>query len=119
MINEENRTLSDKFMLRLPDGMREKIKAAADEAGRSMNAEIVHRLDASFRADWSGVPDSMTHRIAQFEEYMRSQFLELRSELQAERLARAKAEDSLLRERLKEAEPGPDSLTPSGPDFLP
>lgn len=119
MTTEENRTLSDKFMLRLPDGMREKIKAAADEAGRSMNAEIVHRLDASFRADWSGASDSITHRIAQLEEYMRNQFFELRSELHAERLPRVKAEHSLLRERMKEAEPEPDSLTPSGPDFLP
>lgn len=38
----------DKFMLRLPDGMRELIKDAAESAGRSMNAEIVQRLEASF-----------------------------------------------------------------------
>ena len=36
---------SDKFMLRLPDGMRERIKAAAEQNGRSMNAEIVQALD--------------------------------------------------------------------------
>ena len=35
---------SDKFMLRLPEGMRDRLKNAADEAGRSMNAEIVARL---------------------------------------------------------------------------
>lgn len=28
-------------MLRLPDGMRDRVKAAADESGRSMNAEII------------------------------------------------------------------------------
>lgn len=39
---------SDKFMLRLPDGMRERIATAAKESGRSMNAEIVGRLQASF-----------------------------------------------------------------------
>lgn len=39
---------SDQFMLRLPDGMREHIKAAADLSGRSMNAEIIARLDESF-----------------------------------------------------------------------
>lgn len=38
----------DKFMLRFPDGMRERIKKMADDSGRSMNAEIVHRLEASF-----------------------------------------------------------------------
>jgi hypothetical protein len=35
---------SDKFMLRLPDGMRDEIEATAKENGRSMNAEIVVRL---------------------------------------------------------------------------
>ncbi|MDP1542420.1 MAG: Arc family DNA-binding protein [Polycyclovorans sp.] len=38
----------DKFMLRLPDGMRDKLKEAATAAGRSMNAEIVQRLEQSF-----------------------------------------------------------------------
>ena len=37
----------DKFMLRLPDGMRDRIKAAADANGRSMNAEIVACLNAA------------------------------------------------------------------------
>ncbi|WP_312806503.1 Arc family DNA-binding protein [Agrobacterium cavarae] len=31
----------DKFMLRLPEGMREQIKASANRNNRSMNAEIV------------------------------------------------------------------------------
>ena len=44
----ENRTLSDKFMLRLPDGMRARIKAAAKAANRSMNAEIVAALEEKF-----------------------------------------------------------------------
>lgn len=39
---------SDRFMLRLPDGMRDRIKAAAEANSRSMNAEIVARLEASF-----------------------------------------------------------------------
>lgn len=34
----------DKFVLRLPDGMRDQIKSAAKENGRSMNAEIIARL---------------------------------------------------------------------------
>jgi hypothetical protein len=39
---------SDKFMLRLPDGMRARIAEAARHNGRSMNTEIVDRLQQSF-----------------------------------------------------------------------
>lgn len=36
--------LADKFMLRLPDGLREMLKLQAEHNKRSMNAEIVARL---------------------------------------------------------------------------
>ena len=39
---------SDKFMLRLPDGMRERVRIEAEKNNRSMNAEVVARLDDSF-----------------------------------------------------------------------
>lgn len=39
---------SEKFNLRLPDGMRERIAQAAKANNRSMNSEIVARLEASF-----------------------------------------------------------------------
>lgn len=39
---------ADKFVVRFPDGMREKIRAAAEANNRSMNAEIVSRLENSF-----------------------------------------------------------------------
>jgi hypothetical protein len=38
----------DKFVLRLPDGMRDKIGVAARANKRTMNAEIVQRLEVSF-----------------------------------------------------------------------
>ena len=38
----------DKFVLRLPDGMRDKIGVAARNNKRTMTAEIVQRLEASF-----------------------------------------------------------------------
>lgn len=41
---------SDKIMLRVPDGMRDRIAEVAKANGRSMNAEIVARLQASFDA---------------------------------------------------------------------
>lgn len=42
----------DKFVLRLPDGMRDQIKFFADASNRSMNAEIVARLAQSFTNDF-------------------------------------------------------------------
>lgn len=39
---------SDKFMLRFPEGMRARIREAAEANGRSMNSEIIARLEASF-----------------------------------------------------------------------
>ncbi|MBB3594394.1 hypothetical protein FHX08_004798 [Rhizobium sp. BK529] len=41
----------DQFMVRLPEGMRDQIATAAEQNGRSMNAEIVSRLDQSFRIE--------------------------------------------------------------------
>ncbi|QND67663.1 Arc family DNA-binding protein [Mesorhizobium loti] len=40
----------DQFLVRLPDGMRDRIKAKADRAGMSMNEAIVWCLDAYFPA---------------------------------------------------------------------
>ncbi|TNC15361.1 Arc family DNA-binding protein [Methylobacterium terricola] len=37
--------LADKFMLRMPEGMRDRIARAAKANGRSMNAEIVQTLE--------------------------------------------------------------------------
>lgn len=42
---------SDKIMLRVPDGMRDRIATAAKINNRSMNAEIVSRLQASFEIE--------------------------------------------------------------------
>ncbi len=41
---------SDQFPLRLPDGMRDRLKDEAQKNKRSMNAEIIARLEASFTA---------------------------------------------------------------------
>lgn len=38
----------DKYILRLPDGMRDRIRAAAESNGRSMNAEIVQTLEDKY-----------------------------------------------------------------------
>jgi len=41
---------ADKFVLRLPDGMRERIKTVADRNNRSMNAEIISTLESAYPA---------------------------------------------------------------------
>lgn len=38
---------SDQFMLRFPEGMRDQIREEAERNGRSMNAEIIARLESS------------------------------------------------------------------------
>lgn len=48
MAEEQNRTLTDKFMLRMPDGMRDRIRTAAEANNRSMNAEIVATLEEKY-----------------------------------------------------------------------
>lgn len=49
----------DQFMLRLPDGMRDRIKAAAEANNRSMNAEIVATLEEKYPAPVSGTNTAM------------------------------------------------------------
>jgi hypothetical protein len=43
----------DQFVLRFPDGLRDRIKAYAEAHGRSMNAEIVRVLEREYPAPWS------------------------------------------------------------------
>jgi len=45
----------NKFIVRLPDGMRERIAEEAKRNNRSMNAEVVHRLEQSLSGDVDGV----------------------------------------------------------------
>lgn len=56
---EENRSLNDKFMLRMPDGMRERIKTAATTTGRSMNSEILSVLEMAFPPLPSNIENSL------------------------------------------------------------
>ena len=45
------------FQLRMPDDLRDRIKDAADANGRSMNSELVIRIENSFSADQSAYPE--------------------------------------------------------------
>ncbi|MDW9699243.1 Arc family DNA-binding protein [Sinorhizobium meliloti] len=53
---------SEQAMIRLPDGMRDRLKAEAERSGRSMNAEIVDRLEQSFRTPVE-IPQDLLERI--------------------------------------------------------
>lgn len=54
---------ADQFVVRFPDGMRDRLKEAAHVNGRSMNAEIIARLDASFEQghDLGALQKKVTH----------------------------------------------------------
>jgi hypothetical protein len=56
----------DKYVLRLPDGMRDRLKTAAAENNRSLNAEIVARLYLSFT--FSPQMDAVQEKLLQFAE---------------------------------------------------
>ena len=53
---------SDKFMLRFPAGMRDRIAAEAKKSNRSMNAEIVARLQQTLD---QGAPGGLTQETAE------------------------------------------------------
>ncbi|MDP4022950.1 Arc family DNA-binding protein [Methylobacterium sp. NEAU 140] len=55
----------DQFMLRLPDGMRDRLKAEAEANNRSMNAEIVARLKSSLEISNSDGFDQIDHWLKQ------------------------------------------------------
>ena len=53
----------DKFMLRLPDGMRDELKAESERNGRSMNSEIVARLEQTLLLPPIEISDDLAERI--------------------------------------------------------
>ena len=53
MMSDAPSQTQDKFIVRLPDGMRDRIKAAADANSRSMNAEIVATLEEKYPRPFS------------------------------------------------------------------
>ncbi|WP_170975894.1 Arc family DNA-binding protein [Rhizobium sp. FY34] len=41
----------EKFVVRLPSGMRQTIKSEAEKQCRSMNAEVIYQLSRAYRGD--------------------------------------------------------------------
>lgn len=110
----------DKYVLRLPDGMRDRIKTAAETSGRSMNAEIVARLEDSFAPASEALleatlvaeslRENLTKKIQNYDNLSRSilrreQLLQEREEAAAEILANSeKRAEEILEERRSELE---------------
>lgn len=99
MANDMTGRGSDKFMLRLPDGMRDRLKESAEANMRSMNAEIVSRLEWSLKA---GTLAMAVHRAKPNEELKAKAYAV--TERIAERLAEISAElDALATTTIEEA----------------
>ena len=47
----QNRAFEDQYMVRFPEGMRDKVKEEAARNHRSMNAEIVFQLSRAYARD--------------------------------------------------------------------
>lgn len=75
-------------MVRLPGDMRDRIAEAAKANGRSMNSEVVARLDASFNLE----PLRATHK---------EEFMKLINEAIDERLAQEKGREAKARSASK------------------
>lgn len=81
MAEDQNRTLQDKFMLRMPDGMRDRLKDEAAANNRSLNAEIIARLERTLDPDQSVHPVA----LAVTEEIVERVVRKLREEERGER----------------------------------
>lgn len=88
---DENRRLSDKFALRMPDGMRGKLRGAAEENNRSINQEIVERLQKSFEVDRTAEAAQGNVSMLSLEQELET----LRAQIRAEAMARASIEGRL------------------------
>lgn len=60
MVQDSPSRKMDQFIVRLPDGMRDRIKAAAEANNRSMNAEVVASLEKEYPAPIKSTADAKT-----------------------------------------------------------
>lgn len=57
----------DKFVLRFPNGMRDKISSSAEKGHRSMNSDIIYRLSRSMAAESTTPPASESNVLSPVE----------------------------------------------------
>lgn len=89
----------DQYMLRLPDGMRDRIKAAAEVNNRSMNAEIVATLEKAYPAPITFDEEHFRHLVEMLSPLMHSNDEKDRKALRyvAEKLAQPSEKQDILR----------------------
>lgn len=51
------------FNLRIPSVLKEKVKDAAKESGRSINAEAQYRLEKSFETENTSIPNANNYHL--------------------------------------------------------
>jgi predicted butyrate kinase (DUF1464 family) len=59
-----------RITLRLPEDLRDRLKKATEESGRSMNAEIVDRLTKSFDIAYAGDPVQLEARFTEIASFV-------------------------------------------------
>lgn len=64
---------TDQFMLRFPEGMRDEIRQAAEASGRSMNTEILARLEQSLALPIGDLDQHLILRLKTAPSYKRAE----------------------------------------------
>ncbi len=83
LMTERSPQDQDKYVVRFPDGMRDRLKEEAANSGRSLNAEIVNRISFTLENHPETILDLMTqidgveNEITVMEGDLRSQALEI------------------------------------------
>lgn len=86
--------------IRIPAEIHRALKDATEDSGRSMNAEIVARLEQSFAAQGSG------HMDPESADFISRKFEELRQELDAFKVAHEEAKEFIREIREMDGEKG-------------
>ncbi|MCF3934309.1 Arc family DNA-binding protein [Acuticoccus sp. M5D2P5] len=97
----------DKFVVRLPEGMRDELKAAAKANQRTMNAEVVARLEG-----WHRLLDEVDH-LKQGALHLNTEIDRLKEAVRDEKIRADRAEERATRRGGVKLEEGVDyHLTP-------
>lgn len=67
MVQDSPSRKMDQFIVRLPDGMRDRIKAAAEANNRSMNAEVVATLEEAYPPPPPAHEEALEETLTRFE----------------------------------------------------
>jgi len=72
----------DQFAIRLPDGMRARLRQAAEGNRRSVNAEIIARLESSFDRDAHIADSSDVYAISCMLGHFNAELLRVKAEIE-------------------------------------